>query len=53
MITISFKMDDADGVSEQAHIYTFDYERSLHHFINWGKERADGRSSMVGRSQVQ
>lgn len=46
-------MDDPDGVSQQAHIYTFDYERTLNHFINWGKERGDMRISVIPRSQVQ
>lgn len=43
-------MDDPDGVSEQAHIYTFDYERTLHHYINFGKE---GRNSVMQQSAIK
>ena len=35
----SLKIDDPDGVSEQAEIYHFDYEKALHHYVSWeGKE---------------
>jgi hypothetical protein len=37
-------------VSEQAHIYTFDYEKTLSHYINWGK---DGRTSILQGSQAR
>jgi hypothetical protein len=44
-------MDDPDGVSEQAHIYTFDYDRTLNHYINFGK--TDGRSSIMQQSAIK
>lgn len=44
-------MDHPDGVSEQAHIYTFDYERTLNHYINFGS--ADARSSIMQQSAIK